>query len=174
MRAGARILVASITVLGLVWGAIPAAASQVTDPNDVSGKLDLKVLAGTKTAKRAPLFIKIQTYGNWAKSVLKDSGDNRVYVLFDVDGDGKTDYTGEISESGGKLHMDISGSGSSFEPLPVKHPNGHTLKTAVPGDSPPNPKGTVWLAVRSAFKDTGSCATTCKDRLPDSAWLEVP
>jgi hypothetical protein len=174
MRARSRILFVASVALTLALTALPARAAQVSDPNDVSGRLDLKVLIGTKAFSNAPLVIKVRTYGSWAKSLLADSGDNRIEILFDVDGDGTTDYTGEISESGGRLHMDISGSGSSFEPLPVRHPNGHTIKTTVPGGSQPNPDGTVYVAAMSEFTNADSCATTCEDRVPDSGWLTVP
>ena len=174
MRAPSRILFVASVALTLVLASLPARAAQVTDPNDVAGKLDIKVLIGTKASSNAPLVIKVRTYGSWAKSVLADSGDNRIQILFDVDGDGTVDYTGEISESGGKLHMDISGSGSSFEPLQVRHPNGYTIRTTVPGGSPPNPNGTVHIAAQSEFTNSGSCSTTCEDRAPDSGWLTVP
>jgi hypothetical protein len=174
MRARSRTLLAASIALALALTPLSASASQVTDPNDVAGKLDLKVLIGTKSSSNAPLVIKVRTYGSWAKHLLADSGDNRIKILFDVDGDGVAEYVGEISESGGKLHLDISGSGSSFEPLPVKHPNGRTIKTTVPGGSPPNPNGTVRIAARSVFKNSGSCSSACKDRVPNSGWLAVP
>ncbi|MEW6059350.1 MAG: hypothetical protein AB1551_04290 [Actinomycetota bacterium] len=174
MRARSRILLTVSVALALTSYATPAGASQVSDPNDVSGRLDLSVLIGTKAFANAPLVIKVRTYGNWGKRLLSDAGENRIYVLFDVDGDGITDYTGEISESGGKLHMDITGDGSAFEPLPVSHPNRRTIKTTVPGGSPPNPKGTLYIAARSEFTNSTSCATTCEDRIPDSGWLTVP
>lgn len=168
------ILVAVLGVLALVLAATPAAAAQVTDPDDVAGKLDLKTLVVRKADATAPLVVKVTTYETWAPKLLKDSGKNRVYVLFDVDADGTAEYVGEISSSGGDLHMDITGQGSAFEPLPVKHPNGHTLKTVVPGGSPPNPDGTVGIATRSVFHDTAACGTACKDRIPDAGWLSVP
>jgi hypothetical protein len=163
-----------LATLSLVLAAAPAAAVQVADPDDVAGKLDLETLVLRKASASAPLVAKVTTYENWAASLLKDSGQNRVYVLFDVDADGTAEYVGEISCSGGKLHMDITGRHSSFEPLPVKHPNGHTLKTVVPGGSSPNPKGTVHIAVRSVFYGAGPCSAGCRDRIPDAGWTSVP
>ena len=174
MRTRSISLVAVLSALALVLAATPAVAAQVTDPNDVAGKLDLKTLVVRKADARAPLVAKITTYENWTASLLKDSGKNRVYVLFDVDADRMAEYVGEISCSGGDLHMDISGQGSTFEPLPVKHPNGHTLKVVLPGSSPPNPKGTVWIAARSVFHDAVACSTACRDRIPDAGWVSVP
>jgi hypothetical protein len=167
-------LVAVLGVLALVLAATPAAAVQVTDPDDVAGKLDLKTLVVRKADASAPLIAKITTYENWAATLLKDSGHNRICVLFDVDADGAAEYVGKISSSGGDLHMDITGQGSAFEPLPVKHPDGHTIKTVVPGGSPPNPDGTVQIAAKSVFHDTGTCSTACKDRAPNTGWLAVP
>jgi hypothetical protein len=174
MRSRSLTLVAVVAVTAFVLAAAPAVAATVTDPGDVAGKLDLKTLSARKADASAPLTIKIVTYEGWAKAVLKDSGDNRIYVLFDVDSDGTVEFKGEISTSGHKLHMDISGDGSSFEPLVVKHPNAHTIKVVVPGGSPPNPDGTVQVAAKSLFRDTGDCAAACKDRAPDSGWVAAP
>jgi hypothetical protein len=165
---------AALVVLAVALAALPATATTITDPDDVAGKLDLATVTGTKADDAAPLRIRITTYENWAARLLRDSGRNRVFVLFNVDADPKPEYRGEIVYTGGDLVMLISGQGSSFEPLPVRHPNGHTLRTTVPGDSPPNPEGRVRIAARSRFVDEGDCADRCRDRAPNGGWLVVP
>jgi len=176
MRIRPRPLAALIAIgaLALALAALPAAATSLTDPDDVAGKLDLATVTGTKTEDAAPLKIRITTYENWAARLLRDSGRNRVFVLFNVDADPKPEYRGTIVYTGGDLVMLISGQGSSFEPLPVRHPNGHTLRTTVPGGSPPNPDGTVRIAARSRFVDAADCADGCRDRAPNGGWLAVP
>jgi hypothetical protein len=162
-------------VAGLVMAlATPAGATQIGDPNDVAGKLDLKTLIGTKAGASAPLHITIVTYGDWRKRLLRESAHNRIFVLFNTDSDTSPEFVGTISESGGALHMVITGSGSSFEPLPVHHPNGHTITTVVPGSSPPNPDGNVRIAARSRFRNQTTCSTVCKDRIPNGGWLTIP
>jgi hypothetical protein len=170
-RALGTITLVAALLMGL---AAPAGAATTTDPNDVAGKLDLRTLTGTKASTSAPLHITIVTYGNWKARVLRASTHNRIFVLFNTDSDPPPEYVGTIVRSGGALHMDITGSGSSFEPLPVHHPDGHTITTVVPGSSPPNPDGNVRIATRSRFGDQSSCSTPCKDRAPNGGWLTVP
>lgn len=167
-------LLSSVTLISLLALVAPAAATQVSDPNDVAGKLDIKTLTGTKADASAPLKITIVTYTNFAKDLLKESGNNRIYILFNTDSDPSAEFRGEIFESGGELHLDISGKHSSFEPLPVHHPNGHTLRTVIPGAAPMNPKGTVRIAVGSVFVNGSTCSTPCRDRAPNGGWLAVP
>ena len=160
-------------ILALVL-ALPASAEQVTDPDDVHGKLDLSLVTGNKADMDAPLRVRIETYENWATSLLNWKGNNRVWILFNVDSDRKFEYVGTITSAKGDLGLNIEGSGSAFETLPVHHPDGHTLKTRIPGDSPPNPEGTVRIAVKSRYKTkTGGCSDRCRDRAPNGGTLAV-
>lgn len=160
-----------IPLLALVLLALPAGAAQVTDPDDVGGKLDLATVTARKADALAPLKIRITTYESWAARLLRASGRNRVVVLFNVDPDPKKEYRGVIEYVDGDLVMLISGQGSSFEPLPVRHPDGRTLRTVVPGESPPNPDTQVRIAVRSSFFDDGDCVEGCRDRAPNGGWV---
>jgi hypothetical protein len=157
----------------LLLGALPARATEASDPDDVAGKLDVQTLAGTKSAASDPLHITVATYENWAKGALRVSGSNRVIVLFNVDSDHNREYKGVITSSGGHLSMTMTGEGSTFEPLKVRHPNGHTLKTTIPGGAPMNPDGTVSIAVKTRFTDQGDCSDTCSDRAPNGGWLAI-
>lgn len=169
MRARASAVL--VPLLALLLLAPGAGAATVTDPDDVAGKLDLATVTATKSEASAPLKIRITTYENWAARLLRESGPNRVIVLFNVDTDPDPEYRGRILYAGGDLFMTISGEGSSFEPLPVRHPNGHTLRTVVPGSSPPNPDGQVRIAVRSRLYDDADCADGCFDRAPNGGWV---
>jgi hypothetical protein len=169
-----RRLLGPLVVLAVALAALPAAATTLTDPDDVPGKLDLATVSASKTDALAPLKIRITTYENWAARLLRESGRNRVIVLFNVDPDPKPEYRGVIVYSSGDLLLLISGQGSSFEPLPVRHPNGHTLRTILPGGSQPNPDGPVRLAVRSRLFDEADCSEGCFDRAPNGGWLTAP
>ncbi|MBI2237882.1 MAG: hypothetical protein HYU54_05065 [Actinobacteria bacterium] len=166
---------AVLATLLLLASAVSAAATQAGDPDDVAGKLDLKELVVGKADSTAPLRVRLETYEGWKRNLLCDCGDNRLVILFDVDSDSAADYVGKISQADdGKLYLYIKGEGSSFEPLPVRHPEDDVIKTVVPGDSPPNPSGTVRIAARSTYYSaTGACDDGCKDRAPNGGWLAV-
>ncbi len=169
-----RSALALVPLLALVLLAPPVGAASVTDPDDVGGKLDLATVSARKADALAPLKIRITTYESWAARLLRASGRNRVVVLFNVDTDPQKEYRGVIVYVEGDLVMLISGQGSSFEPLPVRHPNGHTLRTVVPGESPPNPDNPdtpVRIAVRSRSFDEGDCVEGCRDRAPNGGWV---
>lgn len=166
-----RPVLALVPLLTLLLIAPPAGAATVADPDDVGGKLDLATVTARKTDPLAPLWIRITTYESWAPRLLRESGPNRVVVLFNVDADPKKEFRGVILRIGGDLVMLVSGEGSSFEPLPVRHPNGHTLRTVVPGGSPPNPEGPVRIAARSRLFDEADCADGCLDRAPNGGWV---
>jgi len=161
-------IVAFIVAVAL---ASPASAEELADPDDVKGKLDLSLVVGNKKNSDGPLRIKIETYENWAKSLLNRKHRNRVWVYFNVDKDKEFEYTGFIySIRQGKLIMDFL----VLEELRVRHPDGHTLRVRVPGDSPPNPEGLVRIAVKSRFKTkTGGCSEGCRDRAPNGGTLAV-
>ncbi len=161
-----RVLIVPLLAAALLAPSVRAAT--MTDPDDVPGKLDLASVTARKADTLAPLKIRITTYENWAARLLRESGRNRVVVLFDVDADPKPEYRGVIVYVGGDLVMWISGQGSSFEPLPVRHPDGHTLRTVVPGGSEPNPDAPgPRIAVRSRFFDEADCPDGCFDRAPN-------
>lgn len=175
MSARVRIVLLAAAAVALL-SAAPAVASQTSDPDDVAGKLDLKEVVGRKGDSTAPLRIELQTYEGWKRDLLCACADNRLVILFDVDSDPGVDYVGRIHQGDdAKLYLYITGEGSSFEPLPVRHPEGDVVKTTIPGDSPPNPSGTVRIAARSTYYSaTGACDDGCRDRAPNGGWLAVP
>jgi hypothetical protein len=177
MRAVIR-LVAMSMAAALCLHALPAwaASGSITDPNDVHGRLDLARLSFIKPAGTAPFTITVRTYDPWPKRVLRDHV-NRLAVFIDTDGDGTKDYTARIRKSGAHLVANISGSGSSFEPLPVERPNRRTVRFTIPGNSPPNPNGPApHLRAYSVFIESLACDPAsghmpCVDHAPDTAWL---
>ena len=156
--------------------AAPASAccsSSATDPNDVLGKLDLAFIGWVKPVADGPLNVTVKTHGRWARTVLHGRA-NRLVVYLDTDRNGTTDYHARVKESGGKLFVQIAGSGSTFEPVPAHKPNGRTVTFSIPGNSPPNPSGTgPQIKAVSTFTQSGPCGMghpPCVDHAPDSGW----
>jgi hypothetical protein len=148
-------------------------ASAGTDPDDTSGSLDIRDFRATR--RGALVTITISTYEAWDESVLTgdplDPGPNTLMVLYDVDLDQKADYRAKLIFAGGRLSAFISGSGSQFEPVPVRRPDGFTARFTHPVDilpKIPGPETDVQLQARSAFAGA-------KDHAPDDGqWLGVP
>jgi hypothetical protein len=148
---------------------------QVTDPQDVAGKLDLALLRYAKSGPNAPMKITVQTHEGWPPRVLRPNV-NRLRVLIDRNEDGTVDFRATIRRVEGELKVFIHGPGSSFEPLPARKPNPRTVRFTIPGSSPPNPGGFVDLAAISRFIESPPCdpasgGTACVDRAPNSGWL---
>jgi hypothetical protein len=143
-----------------------------TDPDDVSGSLDIRDFKARRNG--ALITITLSSYEGWDDSVLTgdplDPGPNTMTVLYDVDLDGKTDYRAKIIFAGGRLSAFISGSGSQFEPIPVRRLDASTVRFTHPVDIfaklPPN--GDLQLRAQTVFEGE-------EDRAPDDGqWLGVP
>lgn len=143
-----------------------------TDPDDVSGSLDIRDFKANQG--NGLLTVTLSTYDAWDPSVLAGDplspGPNTMTVLYEVDLDGKTDYRAKLIFAGGRLSAFISGSGSQFEPSPVRRPNGSTVRFTHPVDiftkRPPN--GDLQLRAQTVFEGE-------EDRAPDDGqWLGVP
>ncbi|MCC6222419.1 MAG: hypothetical protein IT201_02890 [Thermoleophilia bacterium] len=148
----------------------PAAAVTATDPDDTAGKLDVRKVVVTDTASSVTVTVK--TWGSWSTDVLA-SGQNRLAILFDSDLDGAWDYRGRIIKSSGVLVLLLSGRGNSYEPLPVERPSSQAVSFTVPTDAVGTAGADLQVVATSRYRDSGSCATACKDRAPDSGWLLV-
>jgi hypothetical protein len=145
-----------------------------TDPKDTGGKLDLRSAQATR--KGTLLRLTVTTYGPWASKLLRSGssgpagprpGLDRLTVLYDVNGDGKADFTGRIVYRS-KLALWLTGRGSSFEPIPVKRPTGSSVSFVHPVDAffPGGHVKTVRLAITSV-------TSAGLDRLPNRGWIRV-
>jgi hypothetical protein len=108
-----------------------------TDPDDVSGRLDVRNLNATRTG--GLLAVSLTTYEPWNSSVLAgpggtEQGPNRITILYDVDLDGRADYRGRMIWAGSVLSLFIAGSGSQFEPVQVERSDNHTAQFVHPVD----------------------------------------
>ena len=167
--------IAVAAVVALCLQALPAfaASGSVTDPNDVSGKLDLMTLSFTRSGKTAPLTITVTTYNRWRSRILRAGGD-RLAVFIDTNNDGVKNFKARIKKTGGHLVAVITGSGSTFEPLPATRPDPKSVKFTIPGNTPPNPRGHVpHFRAFSRFVESSVCTPTkpCIDFAPDTGWL---
>ena len=147
-------------------------ATPGTDPDDVSGSLDIRDFKASQQG--GLIVITISTYDPWSSSVLAgdplDPGPNTMTVLYDVNLDGKTDYRAKLVYAGGRLSAFISGSGSQFEPLKVRRTDASTATFAHPVDifTKLPPKGDIQLRAQTVFAGE-------EDRAPDDGqWLGVP
>jgi len=164
-----------VRAITVIVSGLLAATTIVSDPRDAGGKLDLK---GAKIARDGSLVrVTLSTYGRWASRLLLYSkngtsgplpGKNKLTVLYDVNGDGKADFTGRIVYKG-RLALWITGRSSAFEPVPVSRPSRTSAAFTHPVDVFfKNPGGTRTL--RLAFR---SSTGTAVDRMPNRGWIPV-
>lgn len=155
--------------------ALLAATTTVHDPRDAGGKLDLR--SATALRRGALLILTISTYGEWSSTLLRSGGNgpsgplagkNRLTVLYDVNGDGKADFSGRIVYRG-RLAMWITGKNQAFEPVPVSRPTRSSAFLTHPVDVLFSGKGTKTL--RLAITSIDGAA---RDRMPNHGWISVP
>ena len=165
-----RVLTAIAAVACAMVAAAPAWGVVASDPNDVAGGLDLRSVTATLGGSGL-LTVTVRTWDPWSNGTLPAGSPNRLFVLFDVDSDGVTDYKARLLSDAGTLIALITGQGQAFEPVPVQRPSGAKARFAFPADVILL-NGHVGVAARSVYKG-GPCASACKDRAPDASWLEV-
>lgn len=145
-----------------------AVAATGTDPDDATGKLDLKTIGGT--VKSGLVTFKVGTYEALDPAVLK-TGFSNLIVLFDTNGDDEIDYRAKIVVTGKSQYVArLSGHGKKFEPIPLKRA-GKTLSGTFPADVLGDGSA-LRIAATSLFK-TCACGTPNNDRAPDAGWIDV-
>jgi hypothetical protein len=172
MRIARRAVFVAV-LLALLPTAAGAAFVQVTDPNDVPGKLDLELVKGVRTASGQPITFTVRVQAPFAKTVLGPAA-NWVKVFLNVDGDASVDYVGTIKRTGRTLSVFFRGQGDNFDALPVQRPNRRMMRFTVPGGAPLAPNGPVSMIVQSHYLNATSCARGCLDVAPNSfAWITL-
>ncbi|MGH3118778.1 MAG: hypothetical protein ACRDQ2_17020 [Gaiellales bacterium] len=163
---------ASLALLAMI-GAIPGVLAE-TDPNDVQGRLDLRVLRSALETAGGPMDVTVRTAGKWSPRVLGSSTPNRLIVLFDADQDGSADYSARVRRSAGSLGVSLSASGEELAVLEATRPDRRSVSFTVPSGLVSDPNGRYGVAARTRFvADAGACASGCSDRAPDSGWIPV-
>jgi hypothetical protein len=147
------------------------------DLNDTGGPLDLEAASAVRTGDL--LAVSLTTYEAWDDAVVRGPrvdrpGPNRLTVLYDIDVDGRTDYTGKIIFADGALSLVIAGNGQAFEPVPVERPDDATAQFIHPvdvffivaGQAETESEQDIQVAVESE-------AVGFKDRIPAEGWILV-
>lgn len=147
------------------------------DGNDTGGPLDLESASAVRTGDL--LAVSLTTYEAWDEAVVRGPrvdrpGPNRLTVLYDIDVDGRADYTGRIIFANGALSLVIAGNGQAFEPVPVERPDDaaaqfvHPLDVffIVAGQAEIESETEIQVAVESE-------AVGFRDRIPASGWIVV-
>jgi hypothetical protein len=90
MRIARRAVLVTALLALLPTAAGAGAIAQVTDPNDVDGKLDLELVKGVRSASGQPITFTIRMQAPFAKADLGPAS-NWVKVFLNVDGDANVD-----------------------------------------------------------------------------------
>lgn len=166
----------ALALLPVLLMTTPASAARVIDPQDSPGhRLDLRVFAVHRLASGATRVVLI-TYGDWRERTVSQGTHNRLYVLMDLNGDGRRDCRGYVSANGTNgLYFATEGHACDAGPFAVHHPNPHKAGIVLPRGSRANPAH-AWFAAGASRLVTphGPCAAICLDRAPDHGWLTVP
>jgi hypothetical protein len=146
------------------------------DGNDVGGPLDLETASAVRTGDL--LAVSVTTYEPWTDDVLTGprldrQGPNRLTVLYDIDLDGRADYTGKVIFAEKAMSLALAGEAQAFEPVPVERPNDATAQFVHPVD--------VFFLAREGEIHTDvdiqvaveSRALGFKDRIPAEGWMLV-
>jgi hypothetical protein len=147
------------------------------DLNDTGGPLDVEAASAVRTGDL--LAVSVTTYEGWDDTVVRGPrldrpGPNRLTVLYDIDVDGRADYTGRIIFADGALSLVIAGNGQAFEPVPVERPDDATAQFVHPvdvffvaaGQAETESEQDIQVAVESE-------AVGFKDRIPAEGWILV-
>jgi hypothetical protein len=168
-----RVMVMGAVSLVVVLAAQAALATEITDPKDTGGKIDIESVDATRVGQQGHILeVAVTMYGTWPSSVLNSSGKNRIQIIFDTNSDGIPDYVGSIADANGHLRMIVRGHGSTFEPIKVTRPDDNTALFHIPGSSPPNPVHKYRVAAKSVFFPNSGPKKV--DRAPDHGWIAVP
>ena len=143
----------------------------VTDPRDAGGKLDLRAAKRISPSRSCP--VTISTWASWSSTILEGSnyvpGKRKLVVLYDLNGDGKTDLTGYvIFTSNAYLYLFMDSPDGKLAPASAHRasPSGVTVSLCQPLlDLVPPPR-----TVRVAFASVNG---THRDRMPNRGWIRL-
>jgi hypothetical protein len=156
---------------------VPNEPGLAEDGNDVGGPLDLEAASAVQTGDL--LAVSVTTYEPWADEVLKGprldrQGPNRLTVLYDIDLDGRADYTGKVIFARGALSLVLAGEGQAFEPVPVERPDDATAQFIHPVDVFFIVAGEAEIASDADIQvAVESRALGFRDRIPARGWILV-
>ena len=175
-----RFVVSAFLVGLLILGPLAQAAETFSDPDDMTSPLDIRSVTYTDKGGKVASF-RVVTDQNWRCSYIHP-GLNSVTWLWDGRNDGDIDLVGKTrclkpSHGPRDLVLFLSGkhSGNSYEPVPIKKPNGHTMKVTFSFDIPEmhGAHASMLMRVRDGEAEGCTSAHRCTERAPDSGKWEL-
>jgi hypothetical protein len=172
-------LLASVVGLFVVLSAVPALASSITDPNDMTSRLDVRKLV-YKHQSGTVGTIKVVSDQRYRCTYLV-RGLTSLKVYFDGGADGDNDLVGNFvcikTKSGHRIVLMLHGtkSGNNYEPVPVTRPDHRTVRATFSFDLT-ELKGKHLDAVarvRDGAAEGCTSAHPCHDRAPDTGTWHV-
>ncbi|HET7481867.1 MAG TPA: hypothetical protein VFK89_03305 [Actinomycetota bacterium] len=167
--------IVAVVVLALLALAPTAGAATFTDPDDMTSPLDIRKLTYTDEGHQVATFV-VVTDDNWRCSYIQP-GLTSVKWLFDGRNDGDVDLVGKTrclnpAGPGRDLELFLSGrdTGNSYEPVPIKRPNRHTMKVTFSFDLVElrGPHASMFMKVKDGAAEGCTSAHKCTERAPDS------
>jgi hypothetical protein len=158
------------TALAILCAFAPAAhADTVGDPNDVSGRFDVKGVTSLKHGTDAPITVSVRFWAGFDDTDLTKP--NRVEIWFFCPGCTTPAYRGVIRYWAGpgelRMHLDDLGGSDVYPPIAVVRPRRNALSVTVKAGVAFNQPGVVRLYVKSY----DGCGASCVDRAPDHGRL---
>jgi hypothetical protein len=189
MRHAGAVVLFVIAALAPISGSATSAqglTSKASDPRD-RGRLDVRLVE--LTPRGESLVVTIRTRTRWQRQLLERGTANRILVLFDTDGDRRTDSRGRVLKTGRSLKLSVSGSGASrrspngmsrgAQPLAdagvmVRKTGPRILRLEISPNSMLTSDPEMSIFVRTRFRDAATGCRPCRDRAPDHGLLSMP
>lgn len=167
------LIVGVITALIAVSSPAMAHKQEVSDPNDTSGKLDIKKATSIDRGSGLDekfIFI-VKTYGGWRKRDLTGGGNFMIQFRRGQESSYQieisTDKSGDLT---GVLVLCIEAQGCNYDkarPVPVRKRNKHVVKTWVKRDDIPGVGNNLRWRATSTWRM--GCGNNCPfDAAPDN------
>ena len=164
-----------VSVLCLLFVALPAHAAEDTDPDDKAGFLDLAELVAVGDQGEIGTFT-IKTHEGFACNYLKASTDNYLKIVFDDGRDGDADLVGRFKCIDNKLMFFLHGpdTGNDYEPFRADRPKAKVTRVAFAMDLAEFEANHMGVKVLAKDATNVDCKPdACKDRIPSSGDLKV-
>jgi hypothetical protein len=176
MRRLAPVALAVMLVVSVL--APPAAAAKAEDPNDVDGKLDIRLIS-FKGAAGGTGTVKLKTQNPWGCKFLRQGVKTSLNWYFDDGEDGDNDLIGKFvcinaNSDNPKLILKLHGpdTDNRYEPVPAKKPDKKTVKATFPFDLPEFESDHASAHARSKDAISEGC-DVCVDRAPDTGGMTL-
>ena len=168
------VIIAAMAVLTVVAAPASAHKQEVSDPNDTSGKLDIKKTTSIDrgSGPQEKFIFIIKTYDPWRKiDIAGGQGIFRVQFRRGVESSYQIEITTDKSNNiNGFLVLCIEAQGCDYDngvPVPVRKRNSRVVKTKVRREQVPGVGGTLKWRSTSAY-GTGCDGNCYFDVAPDN------